>query len=322
MNDGLIANFAHACELAAIGAAKVSGQGDKELADSKAVEAMREYINTLPVNARVVIGEGERDEAPMLYIGEELGQRKKGMDRVDIAVDPLENTNATAVGSNNAIAVMAVSEQGGLLHAPDMYMEKLVVSAEAADKVHLDKPVGENLKAVAKALGRKVPDLVVVILDRPRNEQYIADARKAGARVKLIMDGDLLPGVAVPMRGTGVHMQLGIGAAPEGVITAAALRCIKGEIQARFWPKNGEEKARMKKMGVKEGKIYTTAELASGKNIVFAATGVTDGDTLRGVNFFKGGARTHSLVMSNVDNRVQLIDCTHVFDKQKINYHI
>lgn len=320
MEFTLALQLSHATEAGAIGAARAAGFGNKEKADEKAVKAMREYLNTVRFNGRVVIGEGERDKAPMLYIGEKLG--KGGGRAVDIAVDPLENTNATASLGPRAISVLAASEKGGLFHAPDTYMDKLIVGSEAAGKVDLDKPVKENLQTLAKVLNRETKDLVVVVLERERHEEKIKEIREAGARVKLIPDGDLLPGVAACMRGTGVHAVMGIGAAPEGVMTAAAIRCLKGEMQARFWPKDKEDEERLKKMGGRLNKIYTHEELASGKEIVFCATGVTDGDVLKGVRFFGGGARTHSMIMSTQTEKVRFIDTTHVFDKKAINYRL
>jgi len=312
--------LSHATEVAAIGAARAAGFGNKNGADEKAVEAMRNFFNEVDFNGKIVIGEGERDEAPMLYIGEKVGTGKGKA--VDIAVDPLENTNATATLAPRAIAVLAASEKGGLFHAPDMYIDKLIVGPESIGKVHLDAPVAKNLKAVATALDRDIRDLVVVILDRERNEKYIQETRKVGARVKLIEDGDLLPGVAVAMKGSGVHVVMGIGAAPEGVMTAAALRCLKGEMQGRFWPKNKEEERRLIKMGGNTKKIYKTEDLASGKEIMFCATGVTSGDLLKGVRFFGTGARTHSLVMTTISNKIRFVDTTHVFDKDKIEFRI
>lgn len=320
MENNLALQLSHATEIAAIASARSAGFGNKEKADQEAVTAMRNFFNQVDFKARIVIGEGERDKAPMLYIGEKLGTGK-GL-AVDLAVDPLENTNATSSLTSGAITVLAAAEKGGLFHAPDMYMNKLVVGPEAAGKINLDAPVKKNLLVLAKALGRKISDLVVVILDRPRNEDMIKDVRVAGARVKLIMDGDLLPGIAVAMRGSGVHAVMGIGAAPEGVMTAAGLRCLKGEMQARFWPKNKEEEKRLVKMGGKLGKIYKTEELAKGKNIIFCATGVTNGDILKGVRFFGGGARTHSLVMNTISEKIRFIDTTHVFDKKQIEYRL
>lgn len=320
MENTLALQLSHATEIAAMAAARAAGFGDKKKADGAAVKAMRKFFNQVNFNGCVVIGEGERDKAPMLYIGEKLGTGK-GMG-VDIAVDPLENTNATASLGPRAIAVLAASERGGLFHAPDMYMNKLVVGPEAAGKIDIDAPVKKNLRALAKALERKIKDLVIVVLDRPRHEELIADIRKAGARVKLVPDGDLLPGIAVAMRGSGVHAVMGIGAAPEGVMTAAGLRCLKGEMQARFWPKNKEEEKRLRKMGGDPQRVYQTEELASGQDIIFCATGVTDGDLLKGVRFFGGGSRTHSLVMNTISDKIRFIDTTHVFDKKQIEYRI
>jgi len=320
MENTLALQLLHATEVGAIAAARAAGFGDKHQADEAAVKAMRTHFNQVDFNSRVIIGEGERDEAPMLYIGEKLGTGK-GL-KVDIAVDPLENTNATASLGERAIAVLAASERGGLFHAPDMYMEKLVVGPEAAGKVNLDATPKQNLKEIAKSLNREIRDLVIVILDRDRNKEMITKVREAGARVRLILDGDLLPGVAACMRGTGVHAVMGIGAAPEGVITAAGIRCLKGEMQGRFWPKNDEEKERLQQMGGSLGKIYTHNELASGKTMIFCATGVTDGEALKGVRFFGGGARTHSLLMSTQTEKVRFIDTTHVFNKKEIEYRL
>lgn len=320
MEYSLALQLSHATEVGAIAAARAAGFGDKKKADRAAVSAMRKFLNTVDFNGKVVIGEGEKDEAPMLFIGENLGTGKGRA--VDIAVDPLENTNATASLGPRAISVLAASERGGLFHAPDMYMEKLVVGPEAEGKVDLDAPIKENLKTISKALNRDIRDLVVVVLDRDRHEELIADIRAAGARVKLVPDGDLMPGIAACMRGAGVHALMGIGGAPEGVMTAAALRCIKGEMQARFWPKSKEEEARLKKMGGDSKKIYKEKDLASGREILVCATGVTDGDVLKGVRFFGGGARTHSLIMSSQSEKMRFIDTTHVFDKAEIEFRL
>ncbi len=317
--DEVKVGISRATQEAAIAAARKAGFGDKELADKAAVEAFRKVLNDLPVEGEVVIGEGERDEAPMLYIGEKFG---KGGLKIEMAVDPLENTNATAYGRENAIAVCAVAPKGGLFKAPDMYMEKLAVSEAAAEVVSLDYSVEKNVKNIAKALGRKVSDLVIVVLDRPRHEKLIKEIRAVGARVKLIPDGDLAAALAVGVRGTGIHALMGIGAAPEGVISAAGLRCLKGRFWGRFWPKNEEERKRMKQMGVKEDKIYTMEELASGEWLVVSATGVTNGDLLRGVRLFGGGARTHSLVMTTEPHLIQFLDTTHVYDKKEIEFRL
>ncbi len=318
MEHSLALQLSHVTEVGAMGAARNAGCGDKNLADQGAVEAMRKYFNSVDFNGRVVIGEGEKDKAPMLFIGEKLGTGK-GM-AVDIAVDPLENTTATAKLGPRAISVLAASEKGGLLHGPEMYMDKLIVGYKSAGKVHLDETPKNNLKAIAGALKREIRDLVVVILDRERHEELVAKVREAGARVKLVSGGDLTPGIAACMRGTGVHAVMGIGGGPEGVLTAAAIQCLKGEIQGRFWPKNKEQEKKLKSMKMDPKKIYSQDELASGKQIIFCATGVTDGDVLKGVRFFGGGARTHSLVMSTQTEKVRFIDTTHVFDKKEIDY--
>jgi fructose-1,6-bisphosphatase II len=289
------------------------GHGDNNEADQAAVEAMRKTMDEISFEGRIVIGEGERDEAPMLYIGEKVG---KGVGpEVDIAVDPLEGTNPLAKGRANAIAVLAAAERGGLLHAPDTYMEKLVVGAPAKGKVDLDRPVKENLKIVADSLNREIDDLTVVILDRPRHAKLMQDVRDAGARIKLIEDGDLMAAMSVAVAGTAVHVVMGTGGAPEGVLAAAALRCLGGEILGRLRFRNDEERARAKKMGITdEAKIYRTDELASGKDIRFVATGVTDGELLRGVRFFSHGARTHSLLLDSSRGRVRFIDTQHFDD--------
>lgn len=320
MENTLALALSHATEIGAIAASRAAGFGDKKGADHEAVQAIRDHLNTVEFNGRIVIGEGERDEAPMLYIGEKVGT---GVGKaIDIAIDPLENTNATAWFGPGAIAVLAASEKGGLFHAPDMYMDKLVVPEQAREKVNIDWTPAKNLKALAKSLNRDVSDLVIVILERERNEDLISKVRKAGARVKLIGDGDLIPGVACCMRGSGVHAVMGIGAAPETVITAAALKCLKGGLQARFWPKNEEEKSRLKKMGGSLTKVYTENDLASGKNVIFCATGVTTGSILKGVRFFGAGARTQTLVTSTQSKKIRFIDTTHVLDHDAIKFRL
>jgi fructose-1,6-bisphosphatase II len=300
-------------EAAAIAASHWMGQGDNNAADQAAVEAMRRSMEDARFNGRIVIGEGERDEAPMLYIGEKVG-RGDGPE-VDIAVDPLEGTTPTAKGRPNAVAVMAFSEPGGLLHAPDTYMEKLAVGAPAKGKVDLDRPVAENLGIIADSLNRDVNDLTVIILDRPRHEKLIAEVRRAGARIKLIEDGDLMGALSVAIAGTSVHALMGIGAAPEGVLAAAALRCVGGELLGRLKFRNDEERARARKMGVlDEERIYRTEDLASGNDIRFVATGVTDGDVLRGVHFFARGAATHSILLDRLMGKLRFIDTTHFED--------
>jgi fructose-1,6-bisphosphatase class II len=310
--------FLGVVEQAAIACAHTMGLGDGHRSDQAAVEAMRRSLDSVPIDGTIVIGEGERDEAPMLYIGEKVGLAAKGragrdLPQVDIAVDPLEGTNLCATGAPNAIAVLAASEKGGLLHAPDLYMEKLVVGPSAKHAVSLDAPVGDNLEALAKALERKVEDLVVIVLDRPRHEKLIEQIRSAGARIRLITDGDLSAGIAAAVVGSGVHAVMGTGGAPEGVLTAAAMRCLNGEIFARLVVKTPAHQERCQAMGITDmRKIYTSAELASGSSITFAATGVTDGALLKGVRFFGDGTRTASVVMQSNPPRVRFIDTIHV----------
>lgn len=245
----------------------------------------------------------------MLYIGERVGRNQPDDIEVDIAVDPLEGTNLCATGSPNAIAVLAASNRGGLLHAPDCYMDKIVVGPAAKGAVHLDAPVAENLKAIAARLQRSVKDLVVIVLDRPRHAQLIEDIRRAGARIRLISDGDLSAGISAAVRRTNVHAVMGIGGAPEGVLTAAALRCLNGGMQARLVPTKEGQEERMKAMGISDPKrIYTERDLAPGPDIIFAASGVTDGNLLRGVRFFGHGLRTNSLVMGLRDRMIRFVD--------------
>ena len=318
----LALEFVRVVEEAAIASAHTMGQGDRKHADQVAVEAMRRVMDTVPMRGTIVIGEGERDEAPMLYIGERVGAAAHDgsmFPEVDIAVDPLEGTNLCATGSPNAITVLAASEHGGLLHAPDCYMEKLVVGPSCKGKMDLDAPVKDNLQAVAKALDRKIEDLVVMVLERPRHKKLINDIRDAGARIKLISDGDLSAGISAAVVGAGVHAVMGIGGAPEGVITAAAMRCLNGEILARLvLTKEGQEE-RMAKMGIRDlKKIYRAEDLAPGKHIIFAATGVTDGTLMRGVRFFGEGTRTSSLVMTLDSGKVRFVESIHLAKKPDI----
>jgi fructose-1,6-bisphosphatase II len=307
-------------EAAAIASARFMGRGQKDEADRAAVEAMRRTMDEIEFAGRIVIGEGERDEAPMLYIGEEVGRREENerlnAPEVDIAVDPLEGTNLVAHGQDGAITVLAASEKGGLVNAPDTYLDKLCVGPIVAGKVDIRDAPTDNLRRIAEALGRRINDITIVILERPRHEALIAEVREAGARIKLISDGDLSGAISCAVSGTGVHAVMGIGGAPEGVLTAAALRCLGGEIQARFRYRSDEERARGAAMGHgDEDRVYMTEELASGENIVFAATGVTAGDLLQGVRFFGGGARTHSLSMAYRTKQVRFIDTVHMFDR-------
>ncbi len=304
-------DFIRVTEEAALAAAKTMGFGDRRRSDQVAVEAMRHELDSLPISGRVVIGEGERDEAPMLYVGEEVGAHKgeQGGTLVDIAVDPLEGTNLCAIGAPDAVAVLAASERGGLLHAPDVYMDKIVVGPTARGRVHLDAPVAENLRSIAAAFKRQVSGLTVVVLDRDRHRQLIDDIRTAGARIRLIGDGDLSAAIAAAVRGTGVHAVFGTGGAPEGVLTAAAMRCLGGEIQGRLKALDDRQRARLVELKISDpDRIYTTEELAPGDQILFSSTGVTDGELLRGVRFFGGGSRTSTLYMSLSRRIIRFVD--------------
>jgi len=316
MEIALGLEFLRVVEQAAIAAARTMGLGDRHKADDVAVEAMRRVMDTVPMDGTIVIGEGERDEAPMLYIGEKVGAARHGGNEfpaVDIAVDPLEGTNLCATGSPNAIAVLAASERGGLLHAPDLYMEKIIVGPSCRGAVELDAPVEDNLKAIARRLDRSVADLVVIVLDRPRHEKLINEIRAAGARIRLITDGDLSAGISAAVVGAGVHAVMGTGGAPEGVLCAAALRCLNGQILARLVVSKPEHEERLVKMGIKDPKrIYDTADLAPGSKIIFACTGVTEGNILKGVRFFGEGIRTQSLIMTLENRQVRFIDTVHL----------
>jgi len=322
MDSDLSLEFLRVVEEAAIACAHTMGQGDRHRSDQVAVEAMRRVMDTVPIDGTIVIGEGERDEAPMLYIGEKVGMvhaktlagpRPVRFTQVDIAVDPLEGTNLCATGAPNAIAVLAASSSGGLLHAPDLYMEKLVVGPTSKNDVSLDAPVAENLEAIARCLGRSVEDLVVIVLDRERHARLIGDIRATGARIRLIGDGDLSAGIAAAVVGSGVHAVMGTGGAPEGVLTAAAMRCLNGEIFARLVVDTPEHEARCRAMGITDfKKVYRSKDLAPGKNIIFAATGVTDGTLMRGVRFFGDGTRTSSVIMQNDPHQIRFIDSIHV----------
>jgi fructose-1,6-bisphosphatase II len=348
----LLLEFVRITEAGALASARLMGRGDRNGADHAAVEAMRKAMDEVHMDGTIVIGEGERDEAPMLYIGEKVGGAGKthggggedeGVRRtrdvgatnganggtgaptvdpteVDIAVDPLEGTNLVATGQEGAISVLAVAERGGLLHAPDIYMEKLCVGPAAAGKVRMDFPIAANLRIVADSLGRHVEDLTVVILERERHKKLIEDVRQAGARIRLITDGDLSAAISTAVSGTGDHCVMGSGGAPEGVLTAAALRCLGGQILGQFVPRNAAERERCAEMGIDPEKVYDTDELASGEMLMFAATGVTDGSLMRGVRFFGGGARTHSLVMGLQSRTIRFVDTVHVLDPNGIGH--
>src|SRR5450631_4358317 len=317
MEAQLSLEFLRVVETAAIAAARTMGFGDGHKADEVTVEAMRKTMDSVQMDGTIVIGEGERDEAPMLYIGEKVGLAmhapKALFPQVDIAVDPLEGTNLCATGAPNAIVVLAASERGGLLHAPDLYMEKIVVGPSCKGAMDLDAPVADNLKAIAKRLERDVEDLVVIVLDRPRHEKLIADIRAAGARIRLIGDGDLSAGISAAVIGTGVHVVMGSGGAPEGVITAAAIRCLNGYMQGRLVIDKPELEERIAKMGIKDkNKIYEAEDLAPGKQMIFAATGVTEGALLKGVRFFGEGTRTSSVILTLKTGRVRFIESIHL----------
>lgn len=325
-------DFLRVTEAAAIESAKTMGQGDRKYSDHVAVEAMREVMDTVPMRGRIVIGEGERDEAPMLYIGEEVGggifseESRADFPEVDIAVDPLEGTNLCALGANNAIAVLAAAERGGLLYAPDIYMDKIVVGPSCRGAVDIEAPVEDNLKNIARRLGRDIDDLTVIVLDRSRHKQLIDEVRGSGARIRLISDGDLSAGISAAVAGTNIHALMGIGGAPEGVITAAAMKCLNGEIQAKLVfdpdrlgvdrskvPPVEQVMSRLREMGITDAnKVYDTDDLAPGKKVIFAATGVTDGALLRGVRFFGSGKRTHSVVMTTDSKSIRFVDTVHV----------
>jgi fructose-1,6-bisphosphatase class II len=316
LESDLALEFLRVVEKAAIASARTMGQGDRPQADQVATEAMRQTMDTVPMRGNIVIGEGERDEAPMLYIGEKVGAEfpdGRQVPEVDIAVDPLEGTNLCATGAPGAITVLAASEKGGLLHAPDCYMEKIVVGPSCKHAIDLDAPVAENLKNIARRLQRGVDDLVVIVLDRPRHEKLITDIRKAGARIRLIGDGDLSAGIAAAVIGTGVHCVMGSGGAPEGVITAAAIRCLNGYMLGRLVINKPELEERIAKMGIKDkNRVYEAQDLAPGKQMIFAATGVTDGSLMRGVRFFGEGIRTSSVIMTLNTGRVRFIDSIHL----------
>src|SRR5438552_14561665 len=318
LDSDLSLEFLHVVEQAAIACATTMGQGDLHQSGAVAVEAMRKEMDSVPIDGTIVIGEGERDEAPMLYIGEKVGTANKAPNgrsypEVDIAVDPLEGTNLCATGAANAIAVLAASESGGLLHAPDMYMEKLVVGPSSRDVVDLDAPVRFNLRAIAQSLGRRVEDLVVIVLDRPRHKTLIDEIRATGARIRLIGDGDLSAGISAAVVGSGVHAVMGTGGAPEGVLTAAAMRCVNGAIFARLVVNKPEHEERCRAMGIKDfQRIYRSKDLAPGNSIIFAATGVTDGTLMKGVRFFGDGIRTSSVIMQNDPHQIRFIDSIHV----------
>jgi fructose-1,6-bisphosphatase II len=316
MDRNLAIEAVRVTEMAAIASARLMGRGTKNESDQAAVDAMRRAFDALLIDGTVVIGEGERDEAPMLYIGEKVGKRTEGAPEVDIALDPLEGTNLCAYGRPGAISVVAMAGKGGLLNAPDTYMEKIAVGPRAHGAIDLRRSATENLRAIAEKKKVYVEDLTVVILDRERHADLIKEVRTAGARVRLIEDGDVAGAISTCFEETGVDVLMGIGGAPEGVIAAAAIRCVGGDMQGRLRPRNQGEIDRAKRMGITDmQKIYTAEELARG-DVMFAASGVTSGDFLKGVRFFGGGCETHSVVMRSKTGTVRFVQSIHKFDKK------
>lgn len=314
MDRNFALEFVRVTEAAALESARLMGRGDEKAADHAAVEAMRKMLNSIVFDGTVVIGEGERDEAPMLYIGEKVG--RGGGPRLDLALDPLEGTTICARGGNNALSVIAIAEEGKFLHAPDTYMTKIAVGPSARGAIDLKASPTENLRNIARAKKCHVEDLTVIILDRPRHSDWIAEVRKAGARIWLIGDGDVSAAIATCKADSGVDVLMGIGGAPEGVIAAAALRCMGGDFQGKLSFRNEQEKARAKKMGIQDlDRVYKIDELAQG-HVMFCATGVTQGTFLNGVRFFSGGARTQSVVMRSESGTFRLIEAEHHFDRK------
>ena len=312
MDRSLAIEFARVTEAAAINCAHWIGKGEKNMADGAAVEAMRKMFDTVAISGTVVIGEGEMDEAPMLYIGEKVG---KGGVEVDIAVGPLEGTNLTAKNMNGAIAVMAIAEKGGLLHAPDMYMDKIVVGPKAKGAIDINLPPEENMLNVAKALGKNVRDLNIVMLERERHQYIVDAARKLGARCKFISDGDVSPVIATSFGTEGIDMMMGKGGAPEGVIAAAAIKCMGGDMQGRLVPETEEEIRRVHEMGIADvNKVLTLDDLVSTNDVYFVATGVTNGDMLKGVRFTEKHAITHTVVMRGLTSTIRFIEAYHDYD--------
>ena len=306
--------FVRVTEAAAIACGRSVGRGDKNGADQLAVDAMRKMFDTVNIDGTVVIGEGEMDEAPMLYIGEKVGA---GGDAVDIAVDPVEGTNLVAKGQPGAIAVIAIAPAGCLLHAPDMYMEKIAVGPRAKGCIDINAPVSENLDRVAAALQRRVSDLTVVMLDRERHYDIMEQVRSAGARLQLITDGDVNPIVNAGIEGTGVHMYIGKGGAPEGVLGAAALKCLGGDMQARLCPENDEQRARCAKMGIKDlDQVLTIDDIVKGDDCMFTATAITESNLLSGLRYFGGGVRTHTVSMRYKTGTVRFVDAVHSYDRR------
>lgn len=314
MNRNLALEFVRVTEMAAIASARLMGRGDEKAADQAAVDAMRSMLDSVDCDATIVIGEGERDEAPMLFIGEKVGSGQG--QKLEIAVDPLEGTTICAVGGHNSISVMAIGEAGNLMHAPDTYMQKIAVGPESKGMIDITLSATENLKRIAEAKKCRIQDLTAVVLDRPRHHDLISELRQTGCRINLIGDGDVSAAIATCLPDSGIDVLFGVGGAPEGVIAAAALRCMGGDFQGIFKPRNDEEVNRARKMGIEDmGRVLTIDDLASG-NVMFVATGVTDGNLLEGVKFKPWGAITHSLVMRSQSGTIRHIKAEHHFDKK------
>ena len=317
MDRNLALNLVRVTEAAALESARFLGRGDKNAADQAAVDGMRKMFDTLTIDGTVVIGEGELDEAPMLYIGERIGKAVEGSPELDIAVDPLDGTTSVAMGLSNAISVVAVAPKGCLLHAPDMYMMKIAVGPKAKGCVDINASVEENLMNVANALNKDISDITVTILDRPRHKELIDSVRKVGARIKLFSDGDVAAAIATCFDHSGVDVLMGIGGAPEGVLAAAALKCMEGELQGKLNPMTDEQRRRCSEMGADVEKVYTLDDLVRGDEIIFAATGISDGELLKGVGFYeKNMARTYSVVMRAETGTIRFIEALHKLDKK------
>lgn len=317
MDRNLALNLVRVTEAASIGAAKYMGRGDKNAADQAGVDGMRKMFQTMSIEGVVVIGEGEMDEAPMLYIGEVVGAGGQGASKVDIAVDPVDGTTSVAKGLPNAIAVVAMAPRGCLLNAPDMYMDKIAVGPKVAGKIHIDAPIHENLRITAESLNKSITDLTVTMLDRPRHEDIIRQCREAGARIKLFRDGDVAAAMATCFDHTGVDIMLGIGGAPEGVIAAAALKCLGGEFQGKLVPYTDEERQRCIKMGASIEKVYSMEDLVKGNEVYFAATGISDGELLKGVVYTGNNtAKTHSVVMRAETGTIRFVEAIHRLNKK------
>jgi len=314
MERNLGMDLVRATEAAALRSGRLMGRGDKNGADQAAVDAMRMALNSVPMNGIVVIGEGEKDEAPMLYIGERVGTGEG--EEIDVAVDPVEGTTLLAEGMPGAIAIVAVAERHSFYNWRGIpYMDKLAVGERAKGVIDINAPVAYNIRAVARTLNKQVEDVTVVVLDRPRHRDLIRQIREVGARIKLIPHGDVSAGIMTSIENPPADLLMGIGGAPEAVLTAAALKCLGGEIQCKVWPRNDEERARLAELGIDPKQVLTTRDLVRGENVVVAATGITSGEFLRGVEYFGGGARTHSVVMRSRSGTVRYIDATHRWDK-------